>query len=180
MATRIAGGKALPKCLTAGRRRPTRSRRRWCFSRPICRRTPAAPSSRSTAASPTVVACLKRLAASAAGENGAGGPVRPEIIDAVDRQQVGEPGAGAVDAALDGADGAAANSRGVLVGKARGADQDQSLALVRWQLGERGTEFLEFDPAGLLWMRFQRLGIAAVGVFDLAAALAVFRAEQVA
>ena len=71
-----------------------------------------------------------RLVASAAGENGAGGPVRPEIIDAVDGQQVGKPGAGAVDAALDGADGAAANSRGVLIGEARG-------------VGSPGTE-LEF------------------------------------
>src|SRR6202050_4666158 len=157
---RTAGGRALPKCLTADRRQPTRSRRRWCFSRPICRRTRAAPSSRSTAESPTVVECLKRLVASAAGENGASGPVRPEIIDAVDGEQVGEPGAGAVDAALDGADGAAANPRGVLVGEARGADQDQGLALVRRQLGERGTEFLEFDPAGLLRMGFQGLGIA--------------------
>src|SRR5579862_5857518 len=68
------------------------------------------------------------LVASAAGENGARRPVRAEIIDAVDGEQVGKPGAGAVDAALDGADRATANSRGVLVGEARGADQDQGLA----------------------------------------------------
>src|ERR1700684_4661908 len=110
---RTAGGRVLRKCLTAGRRQPTRSRRRWCFSRPICRRTRAARSSRSTPGSPTVVQCLKRLVASAAGKNGAGGPVRPEIIDAVDGEQVGEPGAGAVDAALGGGGGAAANPRGV-------------------------------------------------------------------
>src|SRR5580704_6756799 len=104
------------------------------------------------------------LVASAAGEDRARRPVRPEIIDAVDGEQVCKPRAGAVDAALDGADGAAANPRGVLVGKARGADQDQGFALVRWQLGQRGAEFLELDAAGLLRLRFQRLGIAAVGV----------------
>src|SRR6202043_2202114 len=106
--------------------------------------------------------CEWRFVASAAGKHGARRPVRTEIIDAVDGEQVGKPGAGAIDAALDGADRAAANPCAVLVGKARGADQDQSLALVRWQLRERSAEFLEFDAAGLLRMRFQRLGIAAV------------------
>ena len=91
-----------------------------------------------------------------------------------------QPGARAIDAALDGADRAAADFGRLLVGEAGCADQDQRLALVVGQLGERGAEFLELDVAGLLRLRLQRLGVAAVGILDLAAALAILRAEQVA
>ena len=56
-----------------------------------------------------------RSAAAGAGQDGAGGAVRPEVIDAVDGQKIGETGAGAVDPALDGADGTAANSGGFFV-----------------------------------------------------------------
>ena len=51
---------------------------------------------------------------------------------------------------------------------------------MRQQLRERPAEFLEFQPAVLLGSRFQAIDVTAVGVFDFAAALAVFRAEQVA
>jgi len=51
---------------------------------------------------------------------------------------------------------------------------------VRQQLRERPAEFLEFQPAVLLGSRFQAIDVTAVGVFDFAAALAVFLAEQVA
>src|SRR5665647_100654 len=55
--------------------------------------------------------------------------VGTEIIDAVDRQQFGEPGARAVDARLDSADGAAADVGGFFVGKSGGADQNERFAL---------------------------------------------------
>ena len=83
------------------------------------------------------------------------GVIRPEVVDALDRQQLGKPAAGAVDAALDGADRAFADFGGLLVGKAGRADQDQRLALIRRQLRERRAEFLEFDPAELIGMRLE-------------------------
>ena len=77
------------------------------------------------------------LVAAAAGQHRAGGAVRAEIVDAVDRQQVRKPRPCAVDPALDGADRAAANRRRVLVGEARSANQNQRLALIRRQLRQR-------------------------------------------
>jgi hypothetical protein len=50
---------------------------------------------------------------------------RAEIAGAFDRQNLGKPAAGAVDPALDGADRAATDLGGLLVGEARRADQDQ-------------------------------------------------------
>ena len=55
-----------------------------------------------------------------------------------------------------------------------------SASRVRQQLRERLAEFLELHPAVLLGRRFQAIDVTAVGVFDFVAALAVFRAEQVA
>ncbi len=123
---------------------------------------------------------LLSLTPPAAGEHRAGGAVGPEIVDAVDGEEIGQPGAGAIDAALDGADRAAADRRGVVIGEAGGAHQDQRFALIRRQLRQRRAELFEFDPPGLLGMRFQRLGITAVGILDFAAPFAVFGAEQVA
>src|ERR1700760_571969 len=42
-----------------------------------------------------------RSAAAARGENCAGGVVRPEVVRALDREKVREPGGGTIDAALD-------------------------------------------------------------------------------
>ena len=58
--------------------------------------------------------------------------------------------------------------------------QDQRFALVLRQLGQRLPELVELEPAALLRVRFQRFGVGAVGILDLAPPLAVFRAEQVA
>ena len=52
--------------------------------------------------------CL--LVPAAAGKHRAGSAVGAEIVDAVDGEQIGEPGARAIDAALDRADGAAAGT----------------------------------------------------------------------
>src|ERR1700733_7526457 len=120
------------------------------------------------------------LIPSAAGKHGARSAVGAEIVDAVDGKEIGKAGAGAIDAALDGADRAAADRRGVVIREAGSADQDQRLALVGRQFRQRGAEFLELTPAGLLGMRYQGVSIAAVGVFHLAPPLAVFGAEQVA
>jgi len=92
------------------------------------------------------------LVAAAAGQHGARGAVRPEIVDAVDRQEIGKARTRAVHPALDGADRAAADVRRVLIGEARGADQDQRLALIGRQLRQRGAKFAEFNAAGLLRM----------------------------
>jgi hypothetical protein len=47
-------------------------------------------------------------------EDGARGAVRPEIVDAVDRQQIGKPRARAVEPALDRSDRTAADRRGAI------------------------------------------------------------------
>ena len=56
----------------------------------------------------------------------------------------------------------------------------QGLALGGRQLCKRVAEILEFHPAVLLRRRFQAVEVAAVGVLDFAAPLAIFRPEQVA
>jgi hypothetical protein len=56
--------------------------------------------------------------AAAASEHGARGAVRAEIVDAVDGEKIGQPGTGAIDAALDRADRASADRRRVVVRKA--------------------------------------------------------------
>src|ERR1700752_3158987 len=83
--------------------------------------------------------------APAAADDGAHGFVRTKILGAVDIQQCREFRSGAVDAALDGADRAAADRRGVLIGEAGGTDQDQRFALVLRKLVERGAELLELQ-----------------------------------
>src|SRR5436309_3414246 len=122
----------------------------------------------------------RRSAAAGGGQDRAGRLIGTEVVGALDREQFGEPGARAVDAALDGADRAIADGGCLLVGETRRAHQHRRLALVGRQLRERDAEFLELDPALLLRMRFQRFGIAAVRVLDFAPALAIFGAEQVA
>ena len=123
---------------------------------------------------------LSRDLAAAAADHGAHGLVGAEILGAVDIEQRAELRARAVDAALDGADRAAADRRGILIGEAGGADQDQRFALVLRQLVERGAEFLELQMRVLRRLGLQRLGIAAVGILDLAPPLAIVGAEQVA
>ena len=99
----------------------------------------------------------------AAADHGADGFVGAEIVGAIDIEQRREFRAGAVDAALDGADRAAADRRGVFVGEAGGADQDQRFTLVLRKLFERRAEFLEFEMGVLRRLGLQGLGIAAVG-----------------
>src|ERR1700704_4272723 len=102
--------------------------------------------------------------AAAATDHGADGVVGAEILRAIDIQQGAEFGARAVDAALDGADRAAADGCRVLIGEARRADQDQRLALVLRQLVERCAKLLEFEMRVLRRLGLERLGIAALGL----------------
>src|SRR6266511_3505780 len=113
-------------------------------------------------------------AATARGENCAGGMIRAEVVRALDGEKVRKPRTRAIDPALDRANRAVANGGGLLVGKARCPDQDQRFPLVRRQLGERRAEFIELHQAVLFGMRFQALSIGAVGIFDLAPSLAFF------
>src|SRR6266571_2959351 len=123
---------------------------------------------------------LCRSTATAAGEHGARGAVRAEIVDAVDGEEISQPRTGAIDPALDGADCATADRRRVVIREAGSAYQNKRLALICRQLGKRCAEFLEFHAPGLFGMRLQGFGITPLGVFDLAAPLAVLGAEQVA
>jgi len=88
--------------------------------------------------------CLSPLSAAAA-DHGAHGLVGPEILGTVDIEQRRELGARPVDAALDGADGAAADRGRILVGEAGGADQDERFALVLRKLLERDAKLLELE-----------------------------------
>src|SRR5712671_642339 len=117
---------------------------------------------------------------SVAADHGTYGVVGAKILRAIDIEQRREFRSRAVDAALDGADRAAADRRGVLIGEAGGADQDQGLALVLREFVQRGAEFLELQMCALRRLRFQRLGIVAFGVLHLAPPLAVVGAKQVA
>ena len=103
--------------------------------------------------------CLQSIDAlsAAAADHGAHGLVRPEILGAVDIEQRGELRARAVDAALDGADRAAADRGRILIGEAGGADQDQGFALVLRKLVERGAKLLELEMRVLRGLRLQRL-----------------------
>src|SRR5882672_9019683 len=111
---------------------------------------------------------LNRLKSpAAAADHGANRFIGPEILGAVDVEQGAEFRSRPVDAALDGADRAAANRRRVLIGEAGGADQDQRFALVLRELFERGAKFLELEVRALRRLGFQRLGVAAIGVLHL-------------
>src|SRR5690606_37534419 len=78
------------------------------------------------------------------GENGAHGVARRPAVAGVaatlQRRQQGLAGAG--DPAFHGADGALADVGGLLVGEASGPDQDQRLALLLGQGGQRQTQFV--------------------------------------
>ena len=116
----------------------------------------------------------------ARGQNGTRRAIRAESVGAVDGEQPREPRACAIDPALDRANCALTDRSRLLVGEARRADEKKSLARARRQHSKRHAEFLEFHPAVLLGRRFQAIDVTAVDVFDFAAALAVFRTEQVA
>jgi len=85
-----------------------------------------------------------------------------------------------MDPALDRPYRAFADRSRLLVREARRADEKQGFTLAGWQLRERHTKFLEFQPAVLLGRGFQAIDVTAVGIFDFAASFAVFREEQVA
>src|ERR1700688_2424168 len=88
-----------------------------------------------------------------AGEDGPRRSVRTEIIDALDRHDLGQSRSRPIDAALDGGDRAPANLRGLLIGEAGRADENQRFALIARQFGERHAKFLEFHTPILLGMR---------------------------
>src|SRR4051812_9787583 len=121
-----------------------------------------------------------RLAAAARRHDGPSGLIRTKVFRAFDRQQVGKTRARAVDATLDRADSAIADRRGLFIREAGRANEDERLALIGRKLGKCRAEFLELHPAVLFGMRLQALRVAAVGVLDLTAALAILRAEEVA
>src|SRR6202158_2785163 len=101
--------------------------------------------------------------AAATADHGANCLVGAEIFGAIDIEQGAEFRSRPVDPAFDGADRAAADRRGVLIGEAGGADQNQCFALVLRKFVERGAEFLELEMRVLRRLGFQRLGIAAIG-----------------
>src|SRR5690348_18496081 len=112
---------------------------------------------------------LSAVAAAAAAQDRLELAVGPEVVDAFDRHELGETGAGPVHATLDGADRAAADAGRFLIGEAGRAYQHEGLALVLRQLGKRGPELLELDAARLLGLGLERFRIAAIAVRYLAA-----------
>jgi hypothetical protein len=102
------------------------------------------------------------------------------MISALDREHRRQSVAGAVDPAFDGADSAAADLRGFLIGEPGGTNQDEGFALVGGQQFERPAEFIQFEVAALIRQGSQRFRIETVGILHLTAPLAILRAEQVA
>src|SRR3954467_7604461 len=88
-------------------------------------------------------------AAAAGSKDRARGVIWSEVFGAFDRQEISQPIARAVDAALDGADRAFADRGRLLIREARSTDQNERLTLVGGQLGERRLEFLELKMAAL-------------------------------
>src|ERR1700704_1900315 len=93
----------------------------------------------------------------AAADHGANRFIGAEIFGAIDIQQGAEFRSRPVDTALDGADRAAADRRGIFIREARGADQNQGFTLVLGKFFERGSKFLEFEMRVLRRLGFQRL-----------------------
>src|SRR4051794_19109897 len=108
------------------------------------------------------------------------GVIWSKVFGAFDSQEIRQPIARAVDAALDGADRAFADRGRLLIREARSTDQDERLTLVGGQLGERRLEFLELKMAALFGVRLQAFRIGAVCIFHFTPPFAVFRPEQVA
>src|SRR6266545_6858121 len=69
-------------------------------------------------------------AATARGENCAGGMIRAEVVRALNGEKVRQPRARAIDPALNRADRAVADGGGLLVRKSRCPNEDQRLPLV--------------------------------------------------
>src|SRR5206468_11552558 len=88
-----------------------------------------------------------------------------------------DPAAG--DAALDRADGAAANLRRFLIGEAAGADEDQGLALRLRQMEKRALHVAELDVPILAGGRSEQFGRSDLVPLALEAGAAHLAQEQV-
>src|SRR5260370_1921476 len=97
-----------------------------------------------------------RVSAAAAADHGAHRIVGAEIFGAIDIEERAEFRPRPVDAAFDGADRAAADRFGVLIGEAGGADQNQSLALVLRNFVQPAPPSLYFALRALPPLRLQR------------------------
>src|ERR1700722_2568166 len=127
-----------------------------------------------SAAAPALCAYLP------AGSDQGGRAVQAECRRAVDNEQLREQLAGARDPALYRPDRYLADRRRFIIREARRSDQKQRLALHVRQLRQRLDELLEFQAAELLGGHFQTGQVAAIGVFDFAAAFAILRPKQIA
>src|SRR5262245_22801111 len=82
--------------------------------------------------------------------------------------------------ALDGADGDAADAGCLLIGEAGSADEHQGLALVVRQLAQRNLEVGQIEMTLLRGVRREPACVVAVGILNLAAALADLRVVMIA
>jgi len=71
------------------------------------------------------------LAASALRKNCARRIIRTEVVRPVDGEALRQPDARTIDPALDRSNRAIANGSGLLIGEARGSDQNQRFPLIR-------------------------------------------------
>jgi hypothetical protein len=113
-------------------------------------------------------------------QRGHGHAIRAEILDLLDSEEFGEADAGAVDAALHGADRAAHDRGCLLIGEALCADQQQRLALVRREPRKRRAEIVHVGAPVLLGQAGQPAGIGTIDILDLALSLAKVREIEVA
>src|SRR4029078_4911054 len=106
--------------------------------------------------------------------------MRAKILGAVDIQYLCQPRACPIDARFYGTYCATADARCLLIGKSRRAYQDQGLARIGRQLRKGLAKFPELNVAILVRLRFKRLCVMAISVFDLAPAFAIFGAKMIA
>jgi hypothetical protein len=83
-------------------------------------------------------------------QRGSGHAIRPDVLGILDRHEVSQPGAGAVDPALDRANRNTADRRRLFVTEPFGSDQEHRLPLLDWKLGESTSEILKVQTATLL------------------------------
>src|SRR6188472_3824037 len=98
-----------------------------------------------------------------AGDNGGDDAIFFEISRALDRQELREFRSGSIHPALDRAGRASAYLRCLVIGKARGSDHDEHLALAGLELVQGRPELVAFRMRELRRLRDDAVGVVLDG-----------------
>lgn len=113
-----------------------------------------------------------------AGDNGGDDAIFFEIFRALDRQELREFRSGSIHPALDRAGRASAYLRCLVIGKARGSDHDEHLALPGLELVQGRPELVAFRMRDLRRLRDDAVGVVLDGL-ERFATPAAFREEVI-